>query len=218
MKLNLKRVTAVCIDGREMTPDILERYKLIMSYMISAVDFHEVKFFGTFDPEISGVQFNQIAPMDVNGYSKFCIFRLNEVVNSDFCLVFQDDGFIVNPELWEDEFFNYDWIGSPWPLYMGWPREGHQVGNGGFSLRSKRLLEWTSTITDWAGQNEDTFIVSAKKDELEAHGLKIALVDIATRFSVENEMTREHGLHNVFGFHAKNKMDLALEKIKKQLL
>jgi hypothetical protein len=100
---------------------------------------------------------------------------------------------------------------------MGWPKEGHQVGNGGFSLRSKKLLQWTSTLTDWAGQNEDAFIVSGKKEELENQGLKIAPVEVATRFSVENEMTSEHGLHNVFGFHAKNKMDLALEKIKQQL-
>jgi hypothetical protein len=214
MKIDLKKITAVCIDGREMTPEIRDRYKNIMTYMTSVADFYEIKFFGTSDPEVTGVKFYQIQNMDVNGYSKFCIFRLNEVVDSEYCLVFQDDGFIVNPGLWEDEFYNYDWIGSPWPLYMGWPREGHQVGNGGFSLRSKKLLQWTSTLKDWEGQNEDTFIVSLKKQELESQGLKIAPVEVATRFSVENEMTREHGLHNVFGFHAKNKMDLALEKIK----
>jgi len=188
-----------------------------MTYMLSKVDFYEIKFFGTSDLEIPGVNFTQIKPIDINGYSRFCIFELAKVVDSEYCLVFQDDGFIVNPELWEDEFYNYDWIGSPWPLYMEWPKEGHQVGNGGFSLRSKKLLQWTSTLTDWAGQNEDAFIVSGKKEELENQGLKIAPVEVATRFSVENEMTREHGLHNVFGFHAKNKMDLALEKIKQQL-
>ena len=217
MKTNLNKITAVCIDGRELSPETKERYKLIMTYMLSKVDFYEMKFFGTTDPEVPGVNFTQISPIDIGGYSRFCIFELTKAVDSEYCLIFQDDGFIVNPELWEDSFYNYDWIGSPWPLYMEWPKEGYQVGNGGFSLRSKKLLQWTSTLTDWAGQNEDAFIVSGKKEELENQGLKIAPVEVATRFSVENEMTREHGLHNVFGFHAKNKMDLALEKIKKQL-
>lgn len=217
MKIDLHKVTAICIDGRQMEPSIIDKYRIIINYMMSTIDFYEIKLFGTVDPEIPGLNFTKIDEMSIQGYSKFCIFDLVKFVDSEYCLIFQDDGFVVNPELWEDEFYNYDWIGSPWPLYMGWPKEGYQVGNGGFSLRSKKLLQWTSTLTDWAGQNEDAFIVSGKKEELENQGLKIAPVEVATRFSVENEMTREHGLHNVFGFHAKNKMDLALEKIIKQL-
>ena len=214
MKIDLHKVTAICIDGRPMEQSVIDKYRIIINYMMSTIDFYEIKFFGTVDPEIPGLNFIKIDEMSIYEYSKFCIFDLVKVVDSEYCLIFQDDGFIVNPELWDDDFYNYDWIGSPWPLYMGWPREGHQVGNGGFSLRSKKLLNWTSTLTDWAGQNEDTFIVSAKRDELESHGLRIAPVDIATKFSVENEMSREHSLHNVFGFHAKNKIDIALEKIK----
>jgi hypothetical protein len=217
MKLDLHKVTAICIDGRQMEPAIIDKYRIIINYMMSTIDFYEIKFFGTVDPEIPGLNFTKIDQMSIEGYSKFCIFDLVKFVDSEYCLIFQDDGFVVNPELWDDDFYNYDWIGSPWPLYMGWPTIGHQVGNGGFSLRSKRLLELTSTFTDWAGQNEDAFIVSSKKSVLESNGLKIAPVEVATRFSVENEMTSDHGLHTVFGFHAKNKMDLALEKIKQKL-
>lgn len=217
MKLNLKKITAICVDGRQMTPEIMDKYRTIIKYMQSAIDFYEIKFFGTADLEIPGVEFTQIPGMDIQGYSKFCIFDLAKVIDSEYCLVFQDDGFVVNPENWDDSFYEYDWIGSPWPLYMGWPREGYQVGNGGFSLRSKRLLNWTATLTDWAGQNEDAFIVSGKRRELESHGLKIAPVEVATKFSVENEMSSDHGIHNTFGFHAKNKMEAALQKIKQKL-
>ena len=139
--------------------------------------------------------------------------EIYKYINDDYCLVIQWDGFVINPNCWNNIFFDYDYIGAPWPDKP----ENMNVGNGGFSLRSKKLIEWTSTLTDWTGQNEDTFIVSTKKSELESQGLKIAPVEVATQFSVENEMTGDHGLHNVFGFHAKNKMELALEKIRQKI-
>ena len=38
-------------------------------------------------------------------------------------------------------FFDYDYIGAPWPNNFV-----NRVGNGGFSLRSKKFLELTAKI------------------------------------------------------------------------
>ena len=53
-------------------------------------------------------------------------------------LIIQHDGFILNHKAWDNEFLNYDYIGAP-VYWMG--NKLIEVGNGGFSLRSKKLLK-----------------------------------------------------------------------------
>lgn len=94
-------------------------------------------------------------------YSYFIIFCLDQLVESDYALVVQDDGFVINGDNWRDEFFDYDYIGAPLngffnldpnngtaQLYgAGYfeenptnPERFIESQNGGFSLRSKRFL------------------------------------------------------------------------------
>ena len=146
MKLDLSNVTAICIDGRPVEEARQANYQTILKYMLSCVTFGKIKMISLEDPKVAGVDFIQAQLMTIQDYSHFCINKLHSYVDTDFCLVFQDDGFILNPELWSADFLKYDYIGAPWPLYIGWPTVGSQVGNGGFSLRSKRLLEFTKNI------------------------------------------------------------------------
>ena len=72
--------------------------------------------------------------------------RIGEVIANNY---YDYDGFVVHPECWRDEFLNYDYIGSPWPL----PKPGTKhcyhdihgnlcrVGNS-VSIRSKRLMDF----------------------------------------------------------------------------
>jgi hypothetical protein len=212
-KLDLKKITAVVIDGRGYLEERYNRFKEIVSFMQKHIEFDSIKMFLVEDPKISGIEFHKINRFGISDYSRFCLFKLSEYVNTDFCLIFQDDGFIINPDLWKDDFYNYDYIGSPWPLYMGWPKEGEQVGNGGFSLRSKKLLELTKTFTDHSTQNEDTYIVADKKSSLIDAGLKIAPLEIARLFSIENSLDDNHGLNTCFGFHAKHLLNAGIKKI-----
>jgi hypothetical protein len=75
---------------------------------------------------------------DIN---RICLRLLPRVVATDFNLTVQPDGFAINPQAWDDRFWEYDYIGAPWPWMWGggpyWP--GPIVGNGGFSLRSRKL-------------------------------------------------------------------------------
>ena len=124
-----------------------------------------------------------IAPiMSRDAYSSFMIKGINTYVDTPFALVIQYDGFILNPDAWRDEFLDYDYIGAPWA-----EEEGLIVGNGGFSLRSKRLLELLQqddtildpTDLDPPDAPEDWYICVMVRDYLEARGIRFAPVDLA---------------------------------------
>jgi hypothetical protein len=105
-------------------------------------------------------------------------------------LVVQHDGFIVRPESWDRKFLQYDYIGAPW--------DNGIVGNGGFSLRSKRLLDVLAEMRDlltWP-HPEDGALCCTYRDELESRGILFAPTDVARRFSVEDE-----AYQNSFGLH-----------------
>jgi hypothetical protein len=52
-------------------------------------------------------------------------------------LLVQWDGYVCNPDAWDPAFLDCDYIGAKW----FWHNDAMRVGNGGFSLRSRRLLE-----------------------------------------------------------------------------
>ena len=75
--------------------------------------------------------------------------------------------------LWDPKFLNYDYIGALWPHY-----KENQVGNGGFSLRSKKLLESSrKLIEENPDYNlpliEDDYICREKRLDLEKNSKKI---------------------------------------------
>jgi hypothetical protein len=143
-------------------------------------------------------------------YNRFIVYELKDYIRTDHVLLIQDDGFVTNPELWTDEFLEYDYIGAVWPLpqdefsYRTPEGELIRVGNGGFSLRSKKLLEvatkenleWKPYYGYW---NEDGFICCHNRSVYE-RTCKFAPVNVAMRFSVE-------WLGDVaFGFHGKHRL------------
>ena len=215
MKLDLSRVTAICIDGRPFDGARNEQYRLIVDWMNSVINFAEVKLLMPEDPQVLGAKHVKIDLIDsLLGYSNFCLRELHTHVDTEYCLVFQDDGFVINPELWKAEFFDYDYIGAPWPPFEPWPEAGRfdrRVGNGGFSLRSKRLLEFTKDLV--ADRNEDIVIASTKRDEIEAAGLRIAPLELALDFSIETEFVSTQSMSACFGFHHKARVSDALKII-----
>jgi hypothetical protein len=156
---------------------------------------------------------------------------LPRVVTTDFNLTVQPDGFAINPQAWDDRFWEYDYIGAPWPWMWGggpyWP--GPIVGNGGFSLRSRKLyqalidlnIKWR--VADWASDKrinrreyytpgpkgadkylvEDILISLWYRDQLENEfGIRFCPPELANKFSVEtvSSFTR-YWLGRSFGFH-----------------
>jgi hypothetical protein len=72
----------------------------------------------------------------------FVLHELHHYIDSDFVLLVEWDGYIINPTAWTNEFLNFDYIGAVW----GHHKDGFRVGNGGFSLRSRKLLLATREI------------------------------------------------------------------------
>ena len=208
-KLDLKRVTAICIDARpddhlDIQLGARERYKLIISFMQKFIDFGDIKIVGNFKFEVPGVKFISHPEMTHKEYSKFCLYQLHNYIDTDYCLIFQDDGFPINPHLWDNNFFNYDYIGTPWPERLFEATVSTPVGGGGFSLRSKRYLKYCSTLPFHNGENEDSFVMRTHRDQAIKDGIKIAPLDVARRFAVEEQLDETHNMYRCFGFHGRH--------------
>lgn len=136
-------------------------------------------------------------------YSRFVLRQLHAHIATPFALVVQWDGFVLNGILWTSAFFDYDYIGAPWPWHPTM-----RVGNGGFSLRSKRLLEASASLPDLpAATNEDEFICKTHRHRLEQEqGLVFASEAVAERFSFERGVPDRP----TFGFHGMFNMSRCL--------
>ncbi len=165
----------------------------------------------------------------INGYNDL-LLNLNRYSSNDFVLVVQDDGFIINPALWTDEFLQYDYIGAPWPSekdsawielqtpcmrpYMYKNLAQNRVGNGGFSLRSKKYLEYSAQFPSCDGFGEDAFLNILNYDKAIEFGIKFAPFELAMKFSYENPFYPGNEIRNPsgdcfqsvnhFGFHGHN--------------
>lgn len=147
------------------------------------------------------IEFYMIPKLDHTGISRFRFDSLYKYVETDYYLSIQTDGFVINPHMWTDEFFQYDYIGAPWPA-LHWNRI-NRVGNGGFRFESRRLLNLCSNIMS-DGQHDDVMITNTFKDYFEARGCKFPSIEVASRFSLEHKIPEvEYNLNNCFGFHGK---------------
>lgn len=156
----------------------------------------------------------KINPVEsLRDYSQFILKELNNYVDTEFVLIIQHDGFILNPSAWDDEYLKYDYVGAP--LLVD---DKLVVGNGGFSLRSKRLLELTQNDNKIKietkpshkySENEDWIISVILRDYIEAQGISFAPIELAHKFSFEKN--KEYGAkwNNQFGFHGLGWTDIS---------
>ena len=148
-----------------------------------------------------GVDVRRIAPIRSRAaYSQFMLKALAPFITTDYALVVQWDGFVIDGTAWADEFWNYDYIGARWPHRSG----DFRVGNGGFSLRSRRLLHaLQDPVIELGDDNEDEAIGIRHREHLErAHGIVFAEERVADRFAfdVGRPIGPTLGFHGVFNF------------------
>ena len=137
-----------------------------------------------------------IPKLDYQGWSRFTVSELAKHVDTSHCLIVHPDGFILNPDKWSDEFLDFDYVGAPWSEPFR-----NRVGNGGFSLRSRRLLDWG--IGHTCQGPEDVFICRANYEQLISCGIRFAPIEVASRFSMEHSLPDFPRLpmDESFGFH-----------------
>lgn len=144
----------------------------------------------------------------ISKYSNFMIHKINSYVETNHVLIIQYDGFILNPAAWTDEFLEYDYIGAPW-----WRRGEMVVGNGGFSLRSKKLLDILQNdpeiIPIPEKEPEDIYICYDLREVLEGKGIKFAPVELAKRFAIEANEIVGSTWTDQLGFHGLKWTDIS---------
>lgn len=147
---------------------------------------------------------------DINKFNYNMIYEMYKYIHTDFMLLVHYDGFVVNPESWRDEFLDYDYIGSPFPLpkddfsYRDIHGNICRVGNS-VSIRSKRLLEFPAKAhipfeADHGFFNEDGFICCKNRHLFEAAGMKYAPLEVAKYFGHEQMLPEFQGIRP-FVFH-----------------
>ena len=173
----------------------------------------------------SGMEHVPIPPMDFLGYSRFILRDLHRHFDTTHCLVVQADGFIVNPRLWRDEFLSYDYIGAPWADHVvvtpgNWklPLDRNRVGNGGFSLRSRKLMRIAADIDfdrlAFPLRSEDLVLCHFLYARMCEQGVRFAPPELAAQFSMESpDQLYGQRLDTVFGFHGKALLPAALGRL-----
>ena len=167
-----------------------------------------------------GLPVQRIAPLtSLAGYNRLVVQRLAEDLQAEHALVIQYDGFVLNAEQFSPHFRHYDYIGAPWPHFAEM-----DVGNGGFSWRSRRLVEAAASLPyDGESLAEDLFICRQQRPLLEArHGVRFAPRAIASHFALESVPVPwpTFGFHGVFHLPAvyREQIDLLLQHLSPRTL
>lgn len=204
-RLSLPQVTLCCIDCTARFPWAVEA----VERCIAQVDFGATLFLSDashlqgqhLPPGVQGVE---IEPLhSIEDYSRFVLKSLADHLHTSHVLIVQWDGFIANVAAWQEEFLQFDYIGAPWLHLAG----EHLVGNGGFSLRSLRLLRVMQDPAVVANHPEDICICRTYREYLQERGMRFAPATLAERFAVENDFLTSAS----FGFHSPRHLPQVLD-------
>lgn len=201
--LDLSSISLLCLDTRN--PELAVK---VMQRCMTGTRFHEAVLlthadFRCDDPRIT---VHAVRPLrSVADYSAFMLKELSPYFTGSHVLVMQWDGFILDPAAWDPAFLEYDYIGAPWP--GTWPHIQHQVGNGGFSLRSRKLVDALHDPEIVRLHPEDDSIGNLYHDLLVGrYGIAFAPLELASRFAFENIPPSGP----TFGFHGLGHIGQAL--------
>jgi tetratricopeptide (TPR) repeat protein len=127
-------------------------------------------------------------------YSMFVLKSLAPRIHTPHVLLVQWDGYVIHPAAWRDDFLTNDYIGAQW----FWHNDGMRVGNGGFSLRSRKLLLALADPRIVLDEAEDVTICRTFRPLLESeYGIRFASEPAADAFAYE----AAYPVGNPFGFH-----------------
>lgn len=192
MKPSLNDVTLVCVDCHNHGEAISAIRK-----SMDECDFASVKYITDIDINLPGIEVVKIGKIKSKiEYSRFLMKSLYKYFDTTHVLIIQHDGYVLDGTAWLDEFLKYDYIGAPW-LYP----DNRNVGNGGFSLRSKKLQSILATDEFIEMSDpEDEAIGRLYREYLETkYDIKYSSVDLADKFSYELRTP----IQKTFGFHGK---------------
>lgn len=217
----MKDITVVVIGDSKFNDRALER-------TLSVINCKKVLTFTSIPLITNAVHIPIVRNFTRDDFSLFCLKNLWPFIDTEHVLLVHYDAIAINRHFWTDDFLKFDYIGAPWPSEYSWIEPHERVGNGGFSLRSKKLLEALkdSEIKIVRGndrtENEDAVICQSYRQLLEEkYKINFAPIEIAHKFS--QELCNQNG--NTFGFHGlwnmpfyfeEDEIILYLQEIKKE--
>ena len=220
-KLKLPNVTLLAATSSEM-----DEAQVSMRISLQNIEFGAAKLLCTIAPKqkYPDIEYVSIPPLNsVDDYNEIIFQDLHKYFETSHCLIVQSDSFVVNSNLWKEEFLEFDYIGAPWSnkiqlnpnlvLHL----EKNTVGNGGFSLRSRKLVETTAKINfnslKFPIKSEDIIICHYFYREMIDNGICFAPPKLAAQFSIESlDNLYGQDINSVFGFHGKHLMRHFLKK------
>ncbi len=209
--VNLENVTLIALTSVKIPQTIKA-----LEYSCRGIRFGSVKLVSDIKPDnlpsyITHEFTNKMSNIDEWNYS--AIYELGKHVETEFAILIHDDGFIVNPECWRDEFLDYDYIGAPWPIpndsfsFRDINGELIRCGNS-VSIRSKRLIDLPVKLNlEWKPfhgfYNEDGFICVNYRHIYKEAGMRFADIEVSKYFSHETIIPEVLGI-KPFAFHKWN--------------
>jgi hypothetical protein len=193
-KLDLRDISLVCVETRypELARFAIER-------CLAGAEFKECLLFTSRLHDLPAhIRQVLIAPIEsVEAYSAFMVHELGAHFSGTHVLIMQWDSFIVHPRQWQSAFLACDYIGAPWS------HRPVAVGNGGFSLRSRRLYDALPQLSIAQPHPEDYAICELHGDRLrQEFGMRFADAGLASRFAFEGIAPTgpTFGFHGFFNF------------------
>lgn len=158
--------------------------------------FDKVMFFTDINISVEGVEVVIIPSIkSKDEYSHFILKQLWNYINTDYVLIQQWDSWILEPDEFDERLYAVDYAGAIWP-----EQDNLRCGNGGFSWRTKRLLDIVGA-DDFISVTypEDVQLCRVYRPYLEKkYGLIWAADDLCESFSFELAQP----IRKTFGFHS----------------
>ncbi len=204
--LKLPSVTLIMIETRQH-----ELARMAVKECLDKVEFGDVLVFTDRPTEfydlVSQINVHAVDDWpDKLGWSRFTWYGMAPYVMTSHALCIQWDSWVWDTSKWRDEYLNYDYIGAPW-----WYKDAKNVGNGGFSLRSTRLMRFLRKHRDrypCTTALDDDLLCRQYRPRLEQEGIVWAPEKLATDFAFEVNKPD----HSTFGYHAMHNWGYVLER------
>lgn len=190
--LILPDITLICLTNKDF-----EGHKLAINKSTQKIKFGDVKLI--WDEKCDSI----------DEWNRKIIYELPDYIKTTHALLIHADGYVIEPDLWKDEWLQLDYIGAPWPYpkdefsYRDENGVVQRVGNS-VSLRSKKLMELVRTRpwkSYYGNTNEDGFICCHNRKWLEFLDCKFATFEQALEFSKETVLPENRNI-KTFAFHS----------------
>lgn len=209
--MTTKDVTLLMVDAGENVPQSAKT----INHCAGLLNWGAVRLFCYKKPPvpINGETFIISRCKDLGERSNFmgqlgpCFFE------TEFMLYIHNDGYPINPHLWQDSWLEWDYVAPPWSIgFMkhvagAWP-ELHRtiVGSGACVLRSKKMAKATAKLAVERGgihAGLDFFECILKRAELERMGVRFAPPDVGLKFCYQLPLEEYPGWTDdkSFSFH-----------------